>query len=403
MADCSVMNITPNILKALVLGPVLIATFPVSAGEAVVGLVELIPLPEGASSWVNAYFSDDGRVRLLHTYTQSDSDIYRYTDGEWVLIRRELQTVMPGITPFDVSDDGSRLLLSDYYRTDVIDGPAVYTMPKLWTYSVENGNHSHRELESGSTRAGEISGDGRVVTLMGQRGDEFKFDSLIWTGGEELVNISDGLPREDYTYNSGIPSQDGSAVVFGGSGPDGTHNWVWAQGSLTEIPMLDPALSTGSEVRSMSADGHAVFGNEFGPNRGGLSYQEPLSENLPWSQPSRSASTAWVWTREQGTQPILNHDRFLETFILDIDETGSRGLVLARPKHSNITHQYLWLGGTKFIQVEELLRMLNISIHADSYGFNEISDDGTKLMGLASVDGQTYSHAIIVTIPGLAP
>ncbi len=397
------MKITYNISTALVLGSALVAASPALAGEVGVGSVELIPFPEGASNWVNAYFSDDGQVQLLHTYTQSDSDIYRYVDGEWVLIRRELQTIVPGITPFDVSDDGSRVLLSDFYRTDVIDGSVVYTMPKLWTYSVPDGNHSHSELESGSTRAGEISGDGRVVTLMGQRGDEFEFDSLIWANGEELINISDGLPRAGYTYNSGIPSHDGSVVVFGGSGPDGTHNWVWEQGSLTEIPMLDPVLSTGSEVRLISADGHAAFGTEFGPNRGGLSYQEPLGELFPWTNASTRASTAWVWTRDRGTEPVHDPKRFLETFILDIDAAGSRGLVYARLNHSNITHQYLWLGGTKFIQIDELLHSLNIPIDADSYDFNEISDDGTKLMGLASVDGQIYSHAIIVTIPDLTP
>ncbi len=404
------MNITQYIPASLILGSVLAASAsPVWAEGQGVGSVELIPFPEGSTSFVNAYFSGDGQLRLLHDLGGLDSYIYQYADGEWAVIRRELRAVVPGLTPFDVSADGSRVMLSDFNsRVEVLDGLLVTTMPREWTYRENHQGHSHTRYARGDVSAGKMSGDGRVVTLVGLERDVSSADSLVWFGGEELVNLSADLPRDGMYYGTGMPNDDGSVIVFGwnmGSAPSSTSEqgiWRWQEGELSEINLIDTFEEFRIELIDISADGGRVFGNVVGPARGGISHTE-LDEASPWAQPHFGQSIAWIWSEDSGTEELIDRSRFLETSIRSVDAEGSSALIWARPRGSRYLEQYLWLGGNKFIELDELFHSLNISIDADFYGFNEISDDGTKLMGLASVDGQIYSHAIIVTIPDLTP
>lgn len=408
MADESVMKITYTISAALVLGSFVLTGFTAHAEETRVGSVELIPFPEGSSTFVNAYFSGDGQLRLLNDFGGQDSLIYSYVDGEWTLIRRELRSVVPGLTPFDVSDDGSRTVLSDFVRVDVLDGPTVFTMPREWTYNEVRNGRVNEERVYGYVWGGSISGDGRVVTMSGRDLDYSIFDSLAWFGGGELINLSADLPHDELMYGAGIPSGDGSVIVFAGSDtttPPSSNAkiiWRWEDGQLTEISAPILFDDQQQSIVDMSEDGDTVFGNVEGPARGGVSSRE-LSVVRPWSGPSGGQRIAWVWTESQGSVELIDRSRFLETNIRSVVADGSMALLSARPHGNGVNSQYLWFGEHNFVALNELFHTLNISIDADYYAFNEISDDGTKLMGLASVDGQIYSHAIIVTIPDLTP
>lgn len=408
MADRSVMKITHHISAAVCSGLAITVASSVYAGEMGVGSVELIPFPDATTSFINAYFSGDGQLRLAHTYTEHDSDIYRYADGEWELIRRELRTIVPGITPFDVSADGSHVVLSDFSRVDVLDGPAVFTMPREWTFNEHRNGRTYQQRVHGTVTGGFISGDGQVVTMMGREHDEYSFDSLAWFGDGELVNLNADLPRDEMRYGYGIPNGDGSVIVFAGyeSGYPTASSadvlWRWQDGQLTEVPGLGQYESELQRLSDISADGQKVFGTSEGPARGAIAYRE-IEVAEPWYLPTSNQSTAWVWTASGGTAEIIDRSRFLETSMISADADGTTALIWARPHGSQFSERYLWIGGDTFVELDELFHMLNISIDADFYGFNEISDDGTKLMGLASVDGQIYSHAIIVTIPDLTP
>jgi hypothetical protein len=409
MPDDLDMNITRHLPTSLILGSVLVASVsPVWAGAQGVGSVELIPFPEGSTSLVNAYFSGDGELRMLHDLGQLDSLIFQYVHGEWILLRRELRAVIPGLTPYDVSADGGLVLLSDFSRVDVVDGSMVVTMPREWTYNVLLNGRVYELTAHGYVWGGSLSGDGQVATMSGRENGRNKNDSLAWFGGDELVNLSADLPREDSTYGAGLPNSDGTVIVFGGtdsiSDPQYRADviWRWSGGQLVEVPR--PYLFDEEErsINDISADGETIFGTVIGPARGGVSH-EPLAEVTHWARPFWGQEVAWMWTESGGTMPIIDEARFLETRMISADADGSIALILARSRGSRYPEQYLWLGGSNFIKLDELFHSLNISIDADFYGFNEISDDGTKLMGLASVDGQTYSHAIIVTIPDLTP
>lgn len=398
------MKITYNISAALVLGTLVSVALPLEAGEGGSAFVEFIPFPDEAGSWLNANFSDDGQLRLLHTYVQNNSDIYRYEDGEWTLIRRELWTPVPGLTPMSVSLDGSVIVLTDFFRTDVLAGSSALTMPRTWSIPEQHNGHSYDTRVWGTVRGGDVSRDGQIVTMSGWETDRHDGDSLVWMGGDDLVNISAPLPREDHSYAAGIPDADGSVIAFEAETPTGIQIWVWEDDQLTQIPALDPDIEPRRSLWAVSADGQAVFGNDDGPRRGALGWgSEPLSEDTAWSSPSYRASTAWKWSQTDGIVEIIDRSRFLETTLIDTDANGDVALVRARPLGSNFARPYLWLGGNNFLLVDDILKAYGVSIEADFYGFNEISDDGTKLMGLAAVDGQTYSHAIIVTIPDLTP
>ena len=158
--------------------------------------VVIVEQPAESSYIGNFSFSDDGELRLFHVYEHSDSDIYRYENDEWTLIRRELWVVVPGITPIDVSTDGSVLLMTDFSRTDIrIDG-AIYTMSKQWAVEDDQGRTSH---VWGRTVAGHVSSNGEVVTLKGISTNDRNpgSDSLAWFGGSDVISISNGLPRGD--------------------------------------------------------------------------------------------------------------------------------------------------------------------------------------------------------------
>ncbi len=115
----------------------------------------------------------------------------------------------------------------------------------------------------------------------------------------------------------------------------------------------------------------------------------------------RGPELSWIWTQASGTQQITS-PQFSEMTVVSINHDAS--IVLGRGKLVDGTYDsFLWFRNGKALLLSELFHTLNITIDADFYAFNEISDDGTKLMGLASVNGETYSHAIIVTIPDLAP
>ena len=406
MADESVMNITHHISASLVLGSLLVSVSPVQAGEEANGSVELIPFPPNPLNWTNAYFSSDGQLRLVHELTANNSDIYKYANGEWTLIRRELQTLIPGLRPFGVSADGSRIVLGDFSRVDVLDDITVLTMPREWTYPGVQHGHDHQIRIWGNVSGGHISSDGQTVTLTGRERDQYDMDSLAWFGDGELVNLSADLPRDGFSYEAGIPNADGSIIVFSGVTPDGDHQqdwsvvWRWEGGQLTEVPMLNPSSDTRHMVVDISSDGTQVFGNGEGPARGSLSFYE-LSQSGSWSGPFQGARTAWLWTEQGGTVEIIDRARFLETDIRSVDADGTTALVHARALGSRYATQHLWFGGINFIELDELFHTLNISIDAEYYGFNQISDDGTKLMGLAWIDGRY--QALIVTIPDLTP
>ncbi len=359
--------------------------------------VEMIEQPTETTEIGNFLFSDDGVVRLFHVYQGPNSDVYRYHDGQWALSRRELQTVVPGITPIGLSSDGSVMVLSDFLRTDVVVGNAVITMPRVWTYTDETDGYS--EFVSGSVTGVRISDDGQVVTLAGRESGRIYTDSLVWFGGSELVNISDGLPREDgISYGAGIPSADGSMIAFGSTGSGDIEGiWVWNDGVRVQVPRLDAGSNGGHELRAISANGQAVFGVDFGPARGGLWYDENLTEQNKWTQPRYHAATSWIWTQQDGIVPIMDSNRFHETSVWDINDDGSIALIEARPLGSNDWGRYLWYGGDDFVLIDDLLGTLGIPGSINGYSFWQISGDGSKLMGAEYHDGRIF--AVTVEIP----
>lgn len=403
------MNRTKNFSTAFSLG-LLAALGSVSlaqegAGRAGIG-VELIAPPGDAGAFGNFYFSSDGELQLVHAWPGQDSVIYSYQNGQWVLIRRDILVNVIEMIPTGISNDGSVKVLTDFNRTEVIDGSAVLTVPRMWFYSVMDGGHVHNEHVFGTIAGGTVSGDGHVVTLRGLEPGRSKTDSLVWMGGSELINISDGLPREEASYGAGLPNEDGSVIVFGAGLNNSSGEfqiWVWEDGERTEIPRLDPTIEEFHEFRAITADGRAVFGTDGGPDRGALNYWAgPLVDPSDWwARPSYSAGTAWVWTQQGGIEPIIDRSRFLETIVMDINADGSVMLGKSRAIGTNDWEQFLWFGDNDFVIVDDLLTRLGISIEAQWYGFYQISDDGTKLMGSAFIDGQ--SSALIVTIPARKP
>lgn len=407
MADESVMNISHHISASLVLGSVLVAATPAMAEEVGVSSVELIPFPEDSTSSVNASFSGDGQLRLLYDFGGQDSLIYSYVGGEWVLIRREVISVLPGLTAIDASSDGSRIVLSDFVRVDVVDGPTVITLPREWTYTDQDGRV---QRVYGTVSGGGISGNGEVVTLSGRQTSSNVSDSLIWADGGELINISDGLPRGEISYSAGMPDEVGAVVAFGSTFHGSINNirslwsshgdaWVWEDGAAQRVEHLDPGYDVLMQLRAISGNGEAVIGTAQGIWRAPGAFDEPLtmqSQGLV-----RGPELSWIWTQASGTQQITS-PQFSEMTVVSINHDAS--IVLGRGKLVDGTYDsFLWFRNGKALLLSELFHTLNITIDADFYAFNEISDDGTKLMGLASVNGETYSHAIIVTIPDLAP
>jgi len=113
----------------------------------------------------------------------------------------------------------------------------------------------------------------------------------------------------------------------------------------------------------------------------------------------RGPELSWIWTQASGTQQITS-PQFSEMTVVSINHDAS--IVLGWGELVDGTYDsFLWFRNGKALLLSELFHTLNISIDADSYSFNQISDDGTRLMGHASVND--VRHAIIVTIPDLTP
>lgn len=361
--------------------------------------VERIEQPAESNDIGNFVFSDDGELRLFHVYEQTNSDIYRYNDGVWTLIRRELWGVAPGTTPIDLSADGSVMLMTDFSDPEVIIGATTYTMPKQWSFEDDQGRLRY---VWGHMQAGHVSSDGGAVTFKGiSTGDLYPgSDSLVWFGGSDVISISNGLPRGDGISNgAGIPNADGSVIAFTQDFTGGeSYVWVWENGSLMELPRLDPLSVESRELRGISADGQRVFGIDFGPARGGLfGSWDHLSEPYDGSLPFQHPSTAWVWSQQEGIVPIFDEARFLETSVWDINDEGTMALIAARPIGSNDWERYLWYGGNDFVLIDDLLGSLGIPDSINGYSFWQISGDGSKLMGATYVDGRIV--AVTVEIP----
>ncbi len=395
------MNITSHISTALVLGSLMIS--PTIAGEGGDGRARLIELPGDPTQGGNLIFSGDGSLSLL-LRIGDDWEIYRHEDQAWTLIRREYGPVVPGMFPSGVSKDGSKIVLNDGFHVEVIDGFTTFSMPHDWSYTQDADSAHPRPgyVVGAPVGQGRISGDGRVVTMLGSDQSHDTY-SLVWNGGPDLINISDGLPRnDDVWYNEGIPDEDGSVIAFqSGSYTGSGRIWVWRDGERTEIPPLDPQSDGTHGLVAVSGNGEAVIGGDAGPDRGGLSYESLAPPPEVWDRPIDGASTAWIWTERGGTVPIMDSSRFLATRVWDIDHDATVVLGEARERHSDQWRQFLWLRDNRFILVDDLLYTLGISIKADWYWFGDLSDDGTKLMGSATVNG--VQQGLIVTIPDLTP
>lgn len=414
MPDEPGMNITQHIPASLILGSVLVASAsPVLAEGQGVGSVELIPFPADSEGHIgNLYFSDDGGVLGLHVYPADRSDIYQYKDGEWAVVRREFQTIVPGYVSYGISGDGERMAMGDLVRLDVHQGATVFTMPNQWTFNEVRNGRLHEQTVYGVLRGNEfgrgISGDGEVITMSGKESyQSTRSDSLAWFGGEELVNLSANLDRENTTYGGGLPNEDGRVIVFNGTEfprePDLRQRvmYRWEDGDLMEIPGLDIFENGESSVAAISADGNTVFGYTEGPRRGSSIYTN-LEEWVPWSTVGHGRQrVSWLWTEAGGTHAIMDYDRFLETDVFSVNSDGSLALLYARPRGSNEASQYLWMGDQNFVSIDDLFHSLGISIPVDWFSFREISNDGRILMGIAGINWEF--HAIIVTIPDLTP
>jgi hypothetical protein len=398
LTDEMVMQSTRNIVVSFSLG-LSVVSAPLAQGGDEIG-VELIELPGDTTQFASLFFSDDGELHLLNRQLL-DSRIYRYEDAFWSLIRRDLSVESHFTGPSGLSGDGSIYGLSGLRRSEVVEGATTTMMPDYWYYTETRNGFDFSNLAFGSVRGGNVSHDGTVVTLKGKQTGRSYTDSLIWTGGSDLINLSQGLPRDSVSYSEGYPNIDGSVIAFSGDENGASSRiFVWQSGELTEVPVLNSDSPVSRYIAAVSHDGHAVYGNDIGPRRGGIS-SDPLSEDRGWSLPSRSQWTAWVWTEQAGTTPIIDQSRFLETVLQDTDANGSLALVTARPTQSSMFRQYLWFGDDKFVLLDEVFHTLGISIDTDSYDLFNLSADGTKLMGSATIDGHQFG--LVVTLPKLVP
>lgn len=398
LVDESVMKITHHISASLVLGSLLVVASPVFAGDEIG--VELIELPGDSIDYASLYFSDDGELRLIQRFT-SESRIWRKDGESWELIRRDLSLEGNFTLPSGLSGDGSVYGIYGIRQFELIDGSTTVLMPEYWYATQTHNGHDSWLPVFGRVSGGDVSHDGKVVTLSGRGSDRSNSDSLIWTGGSELINISDGLPTDDVSYEAGVPNGDGTVVAFSSNDFSTEREiWVWQDGTLINIPTLHTDSTGNRCIRAVADDGHAVFGNEYGPLRGAIS-SEPISAASDWAFPHSVQTTAWMWTESAGTTEIIDRTRFLTTNITGIDANGTMALVRARRLQCNFSERYLWFGDDKFVLVDEVLHALNITIDADWYSLYEVSFDGTKLMGAAIIDGRQYG--LVVTIPDLTP
>lgn len=406
MPDSMGMNITHHIPAAFLVGSLISVASPAQAGEAGVGSVELIPFPEDGQISGELIRSYDGRPHLFNHRSSLDDAhlVYQYRNNEWVLIRKDVRAPS-GLRAQSVTPDASRVVLSNYRRIDIIEGEVVMTLPRDWVYTDQYGRVRGTD---GEVEGGNISADGQVVAMAGRARDTGEYDSLIWTGENELINISDGLPRGEISYFAGLPSADGSVVVFPSSFR-GTHNnfrqmwsyigdvWVWEDSVVVQIPDLDPGYDVLMRLINISGNGDVVVGSADGRWKSLGAPNEPLTDQS--NGIVIGPKMAWIWTRATGTQEITD-PRFSEMSLSSVDYDGSM-VIGSGTLVDGGEASFIRFRDGRVLLIDDLLYALNISIEADSYAIRMISHDGTKLIGSALVDGKR--HALIVTIPDLTP
>lgn len=411
MPDESGMNITNHIPASLVLGSIVFASAsPVWAEGVGPGNVQLIEFPDEATNIGNLYFSGNGELQLLNLWLDNGL-IYRFVDHNWVLIHKDMRTAVPLVWPSGVSDDGSVYGIGGSEGAELIQGPARVMLPDRWYVEEAINGHTHDRFVFGRTGGGGISGDGQVVTLSGIESGGHYTDSLVWSGGDEVVNVSFGLPRHEVSYSAGIPDQDGNVIAFSATYYAPINNierlgtdrdvWVWEDGVASMVPHLDPGYEVVMRLRDVSGNGEAVIGNANGIWHRGFFPGEVLSDEV---DPFRNTTVhgpglAWIWTHAGGTQQITD-SRFNEISVSSIDQ-NARIVLGGGLLHNGTFERFLWMRDGKLILIDNLFQKLGITIDVDWYSFSKISNDGTKLMGLASREGQYF--ALIVTIPDLTP
>ena len=407
MADESVMKITYTISTALVLGSALVSASAAVAEEAGVGSVELIPFPAESPEAGNLFFSGDGSTVVMNQFIAEATKVYVHRDGEWALAHRSLDQLILGPFPAGVSEDGAIFCLSGEDGVTIRDGFTTISLPRSWrTY-----DDGHPDWNYGSgISAGSISSDSRVVTLAARTHDDHHTDALLWSGGEDLLLLSEGLPQDGISYGAGIVSDDGLVVAFKANyyGPInnvyylGTDRevWVWSNGQTQQIEHLNPGYEVVMRLADVSGNGEMVVGSAQGLWYEG--FRQPLTQPDPDGDGRdlvHGPKLSWTWTAAEGTRQITD-PRYAEMTATSVDQDAS--IVLGYGTlHDGTRDQFLWLRSGQVVRLSELLYTLNISIKADWFSFSDISDDGTKLMGHASVNG--IYHAIIVTIPDLTP
>ena len=404
MPDSEGMNITHHISAAFLVGALISVASPVHAGEAGVGSVELIPFPEEVIGGGNLVFSSDGALHLLSSYRNRNQFVHQYRNREWTLIRQDV-TAPAGIRGVAASPEAYRIVLSNFERVDVVADGVVRTLPRDWEYTDE---HGRTRGVDGSVSGGLISADGQVVTMAGQAYDTYKSDSLYWTAESGYLNISDSLPRGEVSYLAGFPSADGSVIAFSSTFA-GAHNnirqlgssdgdvWVWEDGEVVPVPDVEPGYDVLMRLEDVSGDGNTVIGSARGVWRPFGAFDQPLTDQSHGL--INGPRLAWIWTRGGGTHQLID-GRFREMSLRSVDHDASTALGYGTLNDGSDVH-FLWFRNDQVLLLNDVLNTLNISIDADWYSFNQISDDGTRLMGHASVND--VRHAIIVTIPDLTP
>jgi len=391
--DLYAMNNTKNLSTALSLG--LLAAL---GGAALAQGVDdprvwMTELPTDAPFWGGLKFSGDGSTIAFVNDPPDTPEVYLHTGGEWRVIYRYagVGVYFPSVT--GLSEDGSVLVLSDGSISHVYQDGLFVQLPPVWDDGVG------MDVSNGSTGASSVSGDGRIVGVTGRAtGNHTTYSALIWNGDRQLSNLSN--EGNDYIRNwvSGL-SNDGG-VVFGTYEQSEPHNdigwtnvsysWVHEDGVMMDIPNLDLGFDLLSSANAISGNGEAIVGWSYGRWA-----NEPDDES---TDSILSPKHAWIWTRETGTVEVADPARFEGIALRDITDDATTVLGTGTSFDGESEHQLLWYRtDNRFVVIDDLLLRLGISINADWYSFDQISSDGSKLMGVSVLDGQ-YS-AFTVTIP----
>jgi WD40-like Beta Propeller Repeat len=386
------MNISKNFTAALSLG--LIATLGrVSLAEGSDDpRVRVVELPANSFDLGSMVFSGDGSTIAFVSDPFVSPEIFINTTDGWRLIYRYAGVGFDYPYVTGLSEDGSVLAFSDGNISLVYQDGLFVQLPQVWP------DGPGIPVLSGRTFAAGVSGDGRVVGVNGRAGGNYNRHAvLIWDGDQQLINLRD--EEDDFTQNweSGL-SNDGG-VVFGSyeryeslndiEQTNVSHAWVHEDGVMMDIPNLDLGFDLTSFVAAGSGNGEAIVGWSYGrwafdPDDGDYTLNE-------------GPNHAWIWTRATGTVEIADPSRFADVRTRDITDDAELVLGSAIGLDEEY-HQFLWYRqDNQFVMIDELLYRLGITIDADWYSFDQISSDGSKLMGLSQRDGK-YS-ALIVTIP----